>query len=316
MPRPVAGLPRLRRDRVAGKKVEVQVGGKRLRFSNLDKVLYPDGTTKAEVIDYHRRIAPVMLPHLKGRQVTLKRYPDGTDAPFFYQKECPEHAPDFVKTIAVPSRRKGTISYCTLGDLPSLLWAVNLASLELHTHLHRGDALDRPTLVAFDLDPGEPAGLLESAEAALTLRHLLDAAGLVSVPKSSGSKGIHVYVPLNTGVDYEETKGFAKAVAKVLERKDPGRFTSNMSKALRPGKVFVDWSQNSDHKTTVAVYSLRAKARPTVSAPLRWSELEAAVEAGDPERLVFGPNEVVKRVADHGDLFQQVRALKQRLPSV
>jgi bifunctional non-homologous end joining protein LigD len=295
-------------------KVEVRLGGERLRFSNLDKPLYPDGTTKAEVIDYHRRIAPVMIPHLKGRPVTLKRYPDGSDGHFFYQKSCPDHAPGFVETIDVPSRRKGKISYCLLDSLPSLLWAANLASLELHTFLHRGEDTTRPTMVAFDLDPGAPAGLLESAEAALTLREVLEATELASFPKSSGSKGIHVYVPLNTPTDYEETKGFAHAVARLLAQREPKRFTSNMKKEKREGKIFVDWSQNSEHKTTVCAYSLRAKSRPTVSAPLEWSEVEAAVEEGDPDRLVFGPDAVVERVREHGDLFAEVRTLRQTLP--
>lgn len=296
-------------------KVEVRIGKERVRFSNLDKPLYPDGTTKAEVIDYHRRIAPVMLPHLKARPVTLKRYPDGSDGPFFYQKECPDHAPGFVRTADVPSRSKGKISYCLLDKLPSLLWAANLASLELHTFLHRAPRTDRPTMVAFDLDPGAPAGLLESAAAALALREVLDASDLVSVPKSSGSKGIHVYVPVNGPTDYETTKGFARAVARLLERRESKRFTSNMKKELRKGRIFVDWSQNSEHKTTVCAYSLRARPTPTVSAPLTWAELEAAVADEDPDRLVLGPDDVLKRVADHGDLFEPVRTVRQRLPT-
>ena len=295
-------------------RVEVEIDGRRLSLSNLGKVLYPDaGFTKGQVIDYYTRIAPVLLPHLKGRALTLKRYPDGVDGQFFYEKKCPSHRPEWVSTVTVPLRRDGrTVDFCVCDDLPTLVWAANLADLELHPSLARAvDDVSRPTVLAFDLDPGPPATIEECARVALELREVLRALGLESFPKTSGSKGMQVYVPLNADVTYKRTKPFAHALAQLLEKRLPELVVSDMKKELRGGKVLVDWSQNDEHKTTVAVYSLRAKARPTVSTPLRWDEVESAT----PE-LAFTSDEVLARVAEHGDLFAPVLELEQELPEL
>ncbi|MGH3442504.1 MAG: non-homologous end-joining DNA ligase [Nitriliruptorales bacterium] len=302
-----------------GQPTWVEVEGRELRLSNLHKVLYPSaGLTKAAVVDYYARIAPVLLPHIAGRPMTLKRYPDGVDAEYFYEKNCPGHRPDWVVTARVPSGRSagGYIDFCVVEDVPTLVWVANLASLELHPYLHRAPDLDRPTTVVFDLDPGEPAGLLEAAQVALDVRGLLDELDLESVVKTSGGKGIQVYLPLNSSVGYEDTGGFARALAQLLERGAPDRVVANMRKDLRAGKVLVDWSQNNAHKTTVGVYSLRARARPTVSSPLRWSEVEAAVEAGDASSLVFEYDDVLERVEASGDLFRPVLDTVQELPTL
>ena len=307
----------------ASKAQEVTIGGRRLSLTNLSKVLYPEaGFTKAEVIDYYSRIAPVLLPHLKGRPLTMKRYPDGVDRFFFYEKNCPAHRPDWVKTLPVWSDgNETTMHYCNLADLPTLVWAANLASLELHPSLSLGKALSQPTMVVFDLDPGAPAALLECCEVALLLRDRLQALGLRSFVKTSGSKGLQLYVPLNTKVVYEGegrsvgTKDFARAMAEVLERQRPHLVVSNMKKSLRVGKVLVDWSQNDEHKTTVGVYSLRAKERPTVSTPVAWEEVEQGLKKGDPALLRFEAADVLARVEAHGDLFAEVLTLRQKLPS-
>lgn len=296
-------------------RTEVVIEGRTLSLSNLDKVLFPEsGLTKAHVIDYYSRIAPVLLPHLRERPLTLKRYPDGIEGEHFYEKQCPSHRPDWVETTNVPSQRRGSIDFCVLGDLPSLVWAANLADLELHTYLHKAEDVQRPCFIAFDLDPGKPAGLLECCKVALQLRDLFAEWSLECFPKTSGSKGMQVYVPLNTPVTYEQTKPFARAVAEVMEREDPKRVTSNMSKAKRVGKVFIDWSQNDDHKTTVSVYSLRAKEPPHVSTPLRWREVEEAVRGEDASGLSCTPAEMVGRVDRVGDLFEPVLTLEQALP--
>ena len=299
------------------KKVEIEVGGKKLAVSNLEKVLYPKaGFTKGQVIDYYIRIAPVLLPHLKNRPITLKRYPDGVEGFFFYEKQCPSHRPEWVKTTEVPSQREaGKIDYCMMNDLPALVWAANLADLELHTFLHRAPAIGRPTALAFDLDPGAPADIVLCCEVGVWLRAILDDLGLQSFAKTSGSKGLQLFVPLNTPTTYEKTKTSANALAKRLEREHPDQVVSRMQKALRKGKVFIDWSQNDEHKTTVNVYSLRAKERPTVSTPVTWQEVEAAVESRDPSRLTFDSDTVLQRVEKQGDLFAPVLTLKQRLPS-
>ena len=288
----------------------VDVDGRRLKLSNLEKVLYPDpGFTKGRVIDYYTRIAPVLLPHLRDRPLTLKRYPEGVDAEYFYEKQCPKHRPAWVATAPVWSEHnQRTIDFCLVNDRATLVWVANLASLELHTALHRAPETSRPDMMVFDLDPGEPAALPECAEVALWLREALDGLGLVSVVKTSGNKGLQLYVPLNTPVTYDETKGFSRALAQVLERAHPKQVTSNMAKELRRGKVFIDWSQNDEHKTTVSVYSLRARPRPTVSAPLHWKEVEAGVPP------VLDAACVLERVAAHGDLFAPLLETEQRLP--
>ena len=300
------------------KRIEVDVAGRKLSLSNLDKVLYPKaGFTKGHVIDYYTRIAPALLPHLGDRALTLKRYPNGVEAPFFYEKNCPAHRPDWVRTATIPIRTDGrTIDFCVVDDLPTMVWLANLADLELHTSLSRVTDPKAPVILAFDLDPGEPATIVECCRVALELRELFDQLGLQGFPKTSGSKGMQVYVPLNTPTTYDRTKPFARAVAQLLERRDRKLVVSEMTKALRTGKVFVDWSQNDEHKTTVAVYSLRAKDRPTVSTPLLWEEVEETASEGDPDRLVFTSDDVLARVAEHGDLFAPVETLEQELPAL
>ncbi len=295
----------------------VSVGGRRLELSNLEKVLYPSvGFTKADVIDYYSRIAPALLPHLKGRALTLKRYPNGVASGYFYEKRCPPGRPPWIRTEAVYSeRRRGPIDYCLADDLPSLVWVANLADLELHTSLSKAGHPDRPTMVVFDLDPGPPADVMACAQVALRLRELLDGLGLRSFPKTSGSKGLQVYVPLNEPhVGYEATKSFAHAVALILEREQPRAVVAKMARSLRSGRVFVDWSQNDRHKTTVCVYSLRAMERPTVSTPVTWEEVESAVTRGSPKSLAFEAAQVQARVKRQGDLFAPVEALRQKLP--
>ena len=294
----------------------VEIDGRRLKLSNLDKVLYPEaGFTKGQVLDYYRRIAPVLLPHLRDRPLTLKRYPDGVDSQYFYEKQCPSHRPPWVETAPVWSgHNQRTIHFCLANDLPTLMWVANLASLELHTQLHRSPQLDRPDSMVFDLDPGPPAGMPECVEVALWLREALDGLGLASVVKTSGSKGLQLYVPLNTPVSYDETKGFSRALAQVLERAHPKLVVSNMAKELRHGKVLIDWSQNDEHKTTVCVYSLRARPQPTVSAPLRWEEVEAAA-AGEASVPVVDAAGALERVAADGDLFATLLETEQRLPT-
>jgi bifunctional non-homologous end joining protein LigD len=298
------------------KKSVVKVEGRELALSNLDKVLYPEvGFTKGQVIDYYARVAEALLPHLRGRPLTMKRYPEGVEGQHFYEKRCPSHRPEWVQTARIWSEgHREEIDYCVIEDLPTLIWAANLADLELHTSLSLAAAVDRPTAIVFDLDPGPPAGLLDCAQVAVWIRGMFDQLGLRSYPKTSGSKGIQLYVPLNTEVTYEQTKPFARAVAETLEAKFGDRVVSRMAKAKRAGKVLIDWSQNDRHKTTVCVYSLRAKARPAVSTPLEWEELEAALAAGDADRLVFDADAVLRRVNEKGDLFAPLLSEKQRLP--
>lgn len=300
------------------KKTEIQVEGKKLTVSNVDKVLYPEtGFTKGQVIDYYIRVAPVLLPHLKNRPITLKRYPEGVEGFFFYEKQCPSHRPGWVKTAEVPSRREaGKIDYCMMNDLPALIWAANLADLELHTFLHRAPIIHRPTSLAFDLDPGAPADILLCCQVAVWLRTIFSRLGMQCFVKTSGSKGLQLFAPLNTPVKYEKTKAFAYALAEQLEREHPNQVVSRMQKTLRKGKVFIDWSQNDEHKTTVNVYSLRAKRQPTVSTPITWQELEAALGAGDPGCLVFDSAAVLERIEKRGDLFAPVLTLKQRMPAL
>jgi bifunctional non-homologous end joining protein LigD len=300
------------------KKSEIEVEGRKLSVSNLDKVLYPEVRfTKGQVIDYYIRIAPVLLPHLKNRPITLKRYPEGVEGFFFYEKQCPSHRPAWVETTEVPSRRdEGKIDYCMMNDLPALVWAANLADLELHTFLHRAPSITRPTAMAFDLDPGAPADLVQCCRVALWLRAIFEEHGLQSFAKTSGSKGLQVFVPLNVATTYEKTKAFAHALAEKLEREHPDHVVSRMQKVLRKGKVLIDWSQNDEHKTTVNVYSLRAKSQPTVSTPVAWREVETVAKKGDATRLLFTSDAVLKRVDKQGDLFAPLLTLKQRLPAL
>jgi bifunctional non-homologous end joining protein LigD len=295
---------------------ELQIEGRRLAIRNLDRVVFPaTGTTKAELLDYYVRIAHAMLPHLRGRLLHMHRYPEGVEGPRFWQKACPEHRPAWVSTVPVWSRDKQTdIEFCVVDELATLVWAVNIGSLELHTSLHTRAALDRPTTIAFDLDPGEGVDVVGCAEVALRLREMLAAAGLRAVVKTSGSKGLQVYAPLNGPATYAQTKPLAKTIAEDLEERWPERAVSRMARSARAGRVLIDWSQNTPHKSMVCVYSVRAKARPTVSTPLRWEEVEDAVAAGDAVRLAFEMGDVLERVAAHGDLFADVLSLEQRLP--
>ena len=299
------------------KRLEVDIDGRVVSLSNLDKLMYPEaGFTKSHVIDYYTRVAPAALPHLRDRPLTLKRYPDGVDGPHFYEKQCPSHAPDWVQTTRVNSSRArdGKIDFCLANDLPTLVWLANLADLELHTSLALAPDYSRPTVIAFDLDPGAPATIVECAEVAIELRMIFEHLGMQAFPKTSGSKGMQVYVPLNTPTGYEQTRTFSRGLAELLERRRPELVVSAMAKAKRTGKVFVDWSQNADFKTTVSVYSLRALAQPTVSTPLSWDEVEAVTSSRDPGDLVFRAADVLERVAEHGDHFAPVLELEQRLP--
>jgi bifunctional non-homologous end joining protein LigD len=294
---------------------EVTVEGKQLQVSNLDKVLYPRaGFTKAQVIDYYVRIAPVLLPHLKDRPLTLKRYPEGVDHEFFYEKQCPNYRPGWVKTARVQTTQK-VINFCLANNLSTLVWAANLADLEMHTSLSRAPDVKMPTMVVFDLDPGLPADIVQCCQVGFWLKEKLENLGLQSFPKTSGSKGLQVYIPLNTKTSYDVTKTFAKNMAEVLEREHPKDVVSKMAKVLRKGKIFVDWSQNDEYKTTVCVYSLRAKEQPTVSTPVTWDEVAAALKKKDAKRLTFVTEDTLERVEEHGDLFEPVLKLKQKLKS-
>jgi bifunctional non-homologous end joining protein LigD len=305
---------------------QVEVEGRELKLTNLDKVLYPKaGFTKGEVVDYYAKVAPAIVPHLRGRALTLRRFPEGvddTDAAFF-EKRCPKHRPDWVKTAPM-SASTGMIDFCLCEDLPTLVWMAQLAAIELHPSLSLAHELDQPTVLAFDLDPGPPAEVLSCCKVALRLRELFAHFGLECFPKTSGSKGLQVYAPLNNDeVTYEGddgdgggTKPLARAIAQLLEKQTPDLVVSKMKKVEREGKVFVDWSQNHRRKTTIAVYSLRARERPTVSTPVAWDEVERAVENDDADSLVFEAADVLKRIEQHGDLFAPVLELQQTLPEL
>jgi bifunctional non-homologous end joining protein LigD len=299
-------------------KSRLVVGDRELAVSNLDKVLYPKtGFTKGDLIDAYADLAEVLLPHLRDRPLTLKRYPDGVEGKFFYEKRAPSHRPDWLATARIWSdSHHGEIDYCLIEDLPSLVWAANLANVELHTSLARAADIERPDSLVFDLDPGAPADVLDCARVALRLRGLFDQLGLDCYPKTSGSKGIQVYAPLNGTATYESTRPFAKAVAETFEARFPKEIVSRMAKARRPGKVLIDWSQNDRHKTTANVYSLRAKERPTASTPLEWDEVEAAAETGDASALVFTIDDLRRRIAAKGDLFAPLLTQRQELPDL
>ena len=292
----------------------VEIDGRQLKLSNLDKVLYPEaGFTKGEVIHYYTRIAEAMLPHVGDRGVTLRRFPNGVDQQSFFEKRCPSHRPDWIPTYLGPGDRDGDIGYCALDSRPALVWSANMAALEIHAPMARGADIETPTIVVFDLDPGAPADIHDCCEVALLIRETLDAIGLQVWPKTSGSKGLQLYLPVNTpGLTHEGASNFALAVAQALEKHHGDRVLSNMNKALRGGKVFIDWSQNSRHKTTVAPYSLRARPAPTVSTPVTWDEVEACAD-GDAD-LVFEAGDVLDRVEADGDLFADVLTVAQPLP--
>jgi len=295
---------------------ELEVDGRRLRLGDLHRVLYPDaGFAKGDALDYYARIAPVLLPHLRGRAMTLKLYPYGVAGPHFYDKHC-RGAPPWVETAPMWSERKGAdIRFCRLDDTASLLWSVDHGNLEMHPLLSLAPDFETPTAVVFDLDPGEGAGILAAAEIALVVGDMLSGVGLESFAKSTGSKGVQVHVPLNAPATFGETKAFARDVAEVMASRMGDRVVARADKRLRTGKVFVDWGQNDRHKSTVAAYSLRAKlARPTVALPVEWPELTTAVDSGDAEALLPDPDQALERVAERGDPFAPVLSLAQRLP--
>ncbi len=293
----------------------VEVEGRELKLSNLEKVLYPaTGFTKGQVIDYYARIAPVMVPHISDRGVTLRRFPNGVDEKSFFEKRCASHRPEWVPVALGPGDSGGPIEYCMLDSTAALVWAANMAALEIHGPMARAGDIETPTLVVFDLDPGAPADIVDCCEVALWLRDVLEGIGLQVWPKTSGSKGLQLYLPVNRpGLTHEGASSFALTVAQALEKHHSDRVLSNMKKELRTGKVFIDWSQNSRHKTTVAPYSLRARPQPTVSTPVTWDEVEQCA-AGDLD-LAFEAPDVVARAEDLGDLFADVLTLDQPLPA-
>jgi bifunctional non-homologous end joining protein LigD len=299
----------------------VEVDGRELKLTNLDKVLYPRaGFSKGEVVDYYAKVADAVVPHLTGRAVTLRRFPEGVEDldSAFFEKRCPKHRPKWVKTTRVEAGpNAGKIDFCVCDGRPTLIWMAQLAAIELHPSLSLGRAPTRPTVLAFDLDPGPPADVVDCCRVALRLRDIFGHFGVQSFPKTSGSKGMQVYVPLNSKkVNYEMTKPFAKAIAQLLEKQTPDLVVSKMKKEERGGKVFVDWSQNHRSKTTIAVYSLRARERPTASTPVTWDEVEEAAESGDGSGLVFEADVVLERIERHGDLFAPVLELEQELPEL
>ena len=299
---------------MASAGVEVEIDGRQLRLSNLDKVLYPEaGFTKGEVIDYYTRIAPTMLPHIRERALTFKRFPDGVDGGSFFEKRCPKHRPPWVQTAAGPGDNKGTIQYCELDERPALVWAANMAALELHAPMARAADIETPRAVVFDLDPGAPATIVECARIGLLIHDVLEYLSLEVCAKTSGSKGMQLYVPLNTAATHEGAGDFALAVGQLIERAHPNDVTTTMAKAVRGGKVFIDWSQNTRHKTTIAPYSMRARPRPTVSTPVSWNEVEECASGRNP--LVFEAADVLERVEGVGDLFAPVLEVEQPLPT-
>ena len=307
---------------------QVEVDGRELKLTNLDKVLYPEtGFSKGEVVDYYAKVAPAIIPHLQGRALTLRRFPEGVDDSdaAFFEKRCPKHRPEWVKTAAVEAGpHAGVIDFCVCEDRPTLVWMAQLAAIELHPSLSLAESPDQPSVLAFDLDPGPPANVIDCCKVALRLRELFEHFDLQSFPKTSGSKGLQLYAPLNNdeityeadGEDGEGTKPLARAIAQLLEKQTPDLVVSKMKKAERKGKIFVDWSQNHRRKTTIAVYSLRARERPTVSTPVTWEEVEHAVKKDDPDSLVFEAKDVLKRIEKDGDLFEPVLKLKQDLPQL
>ena len=296
----------------------VEVGGRLLKLTNLDKVLYPKaGFTKGQVIDYYARIAPVLVPHLAGKPLTLKRYPNGVDQQFFFEKNATKHRPDWVKTAPIWSEGNNrNVNYILVNDLATLIWIANLAAIELHPSLSLASDIMCARSIVFDLDPGPPANILQCCQVGFWLREIFDRFGLQSFPKTSGSKGLQIYVPLNTKTSYGETKPFAQALARLLEDQHRDLVVSDMKKSIRTNKVFVDWSQNDEHKTTISLYSLRARERPTVSTPVTWEELERAFKKKDASLLVFEAHQVLKRVEKMGDLFAPLLTLKQKLPKL
>lgn len=297
-------------------KTTVEASGRQLSLSNLEKIFYPSSSfSKAQVIEYYRRISGFILPHLKDRALTLKRYPDGVEGEYFFEKRCPSHRPPWVRTGEVVREEGERMTVCLVNDLPTLIWTANLATLELHVPLAKVQSPGTPDYVVFDLDPGEGAGLLDCARVALILRGLFTNLGLVSFVKTSGQKGLHLYLPLNLPTaTFEDTKTFSRAVALTLEKAHPGLVTAKMAKTERAGRVFINWEQNDPKKTTICVYSLRAREAPFVSFPLGWTELEALAAEGNPEKLLVSQAEALRRAEEKGDLFRDLLTMRQKLP--
>ena len=298
--------------------MDIRIGRRDLTLSNPDKVYWPEtGSTKGEMVAYYRAVAPAIVPHLKNRAVTLKRYPEGVTGQFFYEKNCPKHRPDWVRTVDVDRKKDGkTIHYCVGWDEATLVWMANLGSIELHISLSRASSLGRPTAMVYDLDPGAPATIVECCELALEMKKRFAKLGLEMFPKTSGSKGLHLYVPLNTAATFSQTSALAHAIALQLEDEMPDTVVSTQKKTEREGKILIDWSQNGPHKTTVSVYSMRARDLPTCSTPVTWREVSACLKKSDPDLLRFTAPDVVKRVRSKGDLFEPVLSLKQKLPRI
>jgi bifunctional non-homologous end joining protein LigD len=299
----------------------VEVDGRELKLTNLDKVLYPEaGFTKGEVVDYYAKVAPAIVPHLTGRAVTLRRFPEGVDDldSAFFEKRCPKHRPKWVKTARVEAGpHAGKIDFCVCDSLPTLIWMAQLAAIELHPSLSRSRAPKRPTVLAFDLDPGPPADVVDCCRVGLRLREVLAQLDLECFAKTSGSKGMQLYVPLNTKTSYEETRPFGQALAQLMAKQTPEEVLAKMGKKTdRSGKVLIDWYQNNQRKTTISVYSLRAREHPTCSTPITWEEVEDAAESGDGNNLVFEAGDVLERIEQHGDLFAPVLELEQELPEL
>jgi len=297
--------------------IEVEVEGRTLTLSNQAKVLYPEaGFTKGQVVDFYRRIGPVLVPHLKDRPLTLKRYPNGVGGMSFFEKNATQSRPEWIRTVPIYGYGRGEyLHFILCDDLPTLVFLANLAAIELHPSLSHARALERPSMVVFDLDPGPPADLVTCCKAALVLREEFRKAGLEAIAKTSGNKGMQLYVPLNTPTTYEDTKGWSRAIAEDLEARYPDLFVSQMKKSVRDGKILIDWSQNDFNKTTISIYSLRARARPTVSTPIRWEEIEQCERSGDKAPLIFEAPQVLERVERLGDLFAPALVLEQGLPA-
>ena len=293
-------------------EVSVEVGDRTLKLSNLEKVIYPEvGFTKAQVVDYFVRIAPIMLDHIGDRGITMRRFPDGPDGTTFFSKRCPDWKPDWMDAVLGPGESSGPIEYCKFSEVAALAWAANLAALEIHSPMARSHDIESPTMVVYDLDPGPNTSIVECAQIALVLVDVLDLVGLKGWPKTSGGKGMQIYVPLNTPHTHQHASGFARATGQLIERDMPDRVTTTMAKSARPGKIFIDWSQNSRHKTTIAPYSLRARPEPTVSTPVTWDEVS---DCADGEPLSFTAPDVLERVAALGDLFAPTVSVEQELP--
>jgi len=296
----------------------VEIEGKQLKLTNLDKVLYPAaGFTKGQIIDYYARVAPVLVPQLKNKPLTLKRYPNGVDSVPFFEKNATKHRPEWVKTVPVWSEgNQRDVNYILCNDLATLVWVANLAAIELHPSLSLAQDILCPRSLVFDLDPGPPANIVQCCQVGLWLREIFKHFNLQSFPKTSGSKGLQIYVPLNTKTSYDETKPLAHALARLLENEHRDLVVSDMKKAIRTNKVFVDWSQNDEHKTTISVYALRARERPTVSTPVTWDEVENTLKKKDAKLLVFESKQTLERVEKMGDLFAPLLNLKQKLPKL